>query len=234
MTHWNEEKLWKIILMWLWKNPKLFQVQILFLVQRLWSCMPRTILNIKYLIVYCKCTAGVFFILFSLSFMQVNSAQTLIFCCFMDRVIHWLMTKTAGGQQSLGWADVPLLLIREPFKPASCSDSCPFLSYAVRAADSRMKTIMVQKPPPPLSLLFRTDKQSDLRLITLLSLQVCRGERNDTNTLIPICIYSPLHEELKNSFLLISWIICSLCINHGSPSGRCRRSSVRNSHSDLN
>lgn len=108
--------------------------------------------------------------------MQVNSAQTLIFCCFMDRVIHRLMTKTvisgrfpqAGGQQSPGWADVPPLLIREPFKPASCSDSCPFLSYAVRAADSRMKTLMVQKPPPPLSLLFRTDKQSDLRLITLL------------------------------------------------------------------
>lgn len=116
------------------------------------------------------------FILFSLSLMQVNSAQTLIFCCFMDRVIHQLMRKTvissrfpqAGGQQSPGWADVPPLLIREPFKPASCSDSCPFLSYAVRAADSRMKTLMVQKPPPPLSLLFRTGKQSDLRLITLL------------------------------------------------------------------
>lgn len=81
---------------------------------------------------------------------------------------HQQQVSSGGGQQSPGWADVPPLLIREPFKPASCSDSCPFLSYAVRAADSRMKTLMVQKPPPPLSLLFRTGKQSDLRLITLL------------------------------------------------------------------
>lgn len=60
------------------------------------------------------------------------------------------------------------------------------------------------------------------------------GEKTQKNTLIPICIYSSHRDELKNSFLLISWIICSLCINHGAPSERCRRHSVRNSHSDLN
>lgn len=40
----------------------------------------------------------------------------------------------------------------------------------------------------------------------------------------------------RESFLLllISWIICSLCINHGVPSGMCSHHCVRNSHSDLN
>lgn len=56
-----------------------------------------------------------------------------------------------------------------------------------------------------------------------------------TQTLIPIDNYS-FHEELENLFffLLIPWIICSLCINHRVPSGMCIRRCVRNSHSDLN
>lgn len=127
----------------------------------------------------------------------------------------------------------------------------PFLSEAVTNADTQMKTLMVQKCPPSYFLLFyEADTQPNLRLILpLLSIDCAaccsavkcaqkrnapRGEKTHKNTLIPICIYSSHRDELKNSFLLISWIICSLCINHGAPSERCRRHSVRNSHSDLN
>ena len=124
-----------------------------------------------------------------------------------------------------------------------------FLSEDVSSAEAQMKTLMVQMRPLPCSLLFDKARaqthspisdwlrcSSPLIVPPAVLLSVCgeKKTKNDENILIPICIYSSLHDELKNSFLLIPWIICSLCINHCAPSGRCRRHSVRNSHSDLN
>lgn len=129
-----------------------------------------------------------------------------------------------------------------------------FLSY-----DWRMHTHHPH-PPPGCLLFYKASRQTVQSQIDyaaplhwlcclLLSLQVCATKkytqsetqlRNKKNQPFDSYLYLfsfawRARESLLFVFLLfISGIICSLCINHGVPSGMCSSHCVRNSHSDLN